>query len=73
MTYPTVPQGYRRLAADEVWTDGTDVIVLGLPPNADVEENGHNCDEMGCGQCHVLLKAEDVQVGFDFSALKVKP
>lgn len=75
MSEPTVPDSYRRLPVDEVWTDGTDVIVLGLPPRADDEENGHNCDEMGCGQCHVLLKchvllrADEIHAGFDFAAL----
>ena len=64
-----VPEGYRRLDAQEVWTNDKDVIVLGMPPREYDEENGHNCDEMGCGQCHVLLRAENVHGGFDFAAL----
>lgn len=36
------------------------VIVLGIP--ADEDENAmepnHNCDQMGCGQCHVLWRHE---------------
>ena len=70
MTYPSVPDGYRQLNAQEVWTDGTDVIVLGIPPHEDDEENGHNCDDMGCGQCHVLLRAENIHAGFNFAALR---
>ena len=70
MMYPSVPEGYRRLDAHEVWTNGSDLIVLGMPPRADDEENGHNCDEMGCAQCHVLARAWAPRLGFDFAALR---
>jgi hypothetical protein len=72
----STPEGYYRLNAQEVWTDGDDVIVLGIPPREYEEENGHNCDDMGCGQCHVILRAEGIHKGFDlttFSAGEEKP
>jgi hypothetical protein len=67
MSYPTVPDGYRRLDAQEVWTDGSDLVVLGQPP--DGEESGHDCDEMGCAQCHVLARTEHAYLGVAFAAL----
>ncbi len=47
-----VPEGYRKLRADEVWTDGHRLVILGLPPDEDEiedDELGHDCDQMGCG------------------------
>lgn len=36
----------------EVWRHGARVIVLGSPD----EDSDHNCDCMGCGQAHVLMR-----------------
>jgi hypothetical protein len=60
------------LPVTEVWVDGADVIILGEP---DSDDESHNCDEMGCGQCHVIargrltlgakLRADELAVGPD--------
>jgi hypothetical protein len=42
--------------------DGNSIIVLGQPPDApddaddDWYETAHNCDAMGCGWSHVLMR-----------------
>ena len=50
------PPGFRRLEADgevQVWVSDSAVVVIGWPlPDPD-----HNCDQMGCGFSHVLLRA----------------
>ena len=48
-----IPEGYRKLRAIEVWTNGDTLVVLGQPPDEDENdpeaEYGHDCDVMGCG------------------------
>lgn len=42
----------------EVWlTDKPEYIVLATPFETDNEED-HNCDQMGCGSCHVIWRSE---------------
>lgn len=36
----------------ECWTDGKWLIVPGYPE----AESDHNCDAMGCGQDHIILR-----------------
>lgn len=63
MTDDRVPTGWKRLDhVSEVWVspNGT-VAVLGSPPRDDEErpeEERHNCDAMGCGQSHVILRGK---------------
>lgn len=64
---------FRKLPVDEVWTNGSDVIVLGSPPGNNEEGSVHNCDGMGCGYCHVLLRGSIESIGFDFGALDPSP
>lgn len=67
----TTPPGFRRVLGVEVWlngqvytdveTDGKEVVVLGDPPDeSDSDEPLHNCDAMGCGWCHVILRIRDL-------------
>ena len=46
-----IPEGYRKLNAAAVYTNGEMLIVLGHPSDIEdeSEETGHNCDQMGCG------------------------
>jgi len=60
--------GYRQLAVDEVWTNGSDLVVLGTPPN-EPEERGHDCDAAGCGLFHVLVRGRVDMLGCSFDAL----
>lgn len=59
-------EGFRRLDAVEVWTDGDSLIVLGEPhdpdPLGDLDHpddypGAHNCDAMGCRMMHVIAHA----------------
>ena len=60
---------WKKLSVDEVWLDDDgNLIVLGDPPEAP-EDMGHNCDAMGCGWCHVLLRAEVENSGDLYAAL----
>jgi len=34
----------------ETWESKNEIVVLGSP----AEGSDHNCDAMGCGQCHVI-------------------
>jgi len=52
MSEPSVPPGYRSLNAKEVWINEKEVIILGIPGD------NHNCDYMGCGQCHVIIRGK---------------
>jgi hypothetical protein len=45
-----VPRG---AVVHEVLMTCTEVIVLGAPATDDED---HNCDALGCGQCHVLYR-----------------
>ena len=43
------------------YVDGDWLIIAGVPLDPDdvegwTEEDGHNCDQMGCGQDHVLYR-----------------
>lgn len=57
-----VPRGCVRVDVGEVYVDvgRQELVILGSP--ADGEESGlpedewHNCDAMGCGQSHVLVR-----------------
>jgi len=52
-----VPEGYHKLNATEVYTNGDTLVVLGVPDSENEdEETGHNCDQMGCGSIgpHVI-------------------
>ena len=50
--------GYTKLPSYEVWMkdDGLELIILGDPPQGG-DDYSHNCDQMGCGTCHVLARA----------------
>ena len=41
-----------------LFESGRQVVVLGAPPAEDEhhEEQQHNCDDMGCGQRHVVAR-----------------
>jgi len=39
----------------EVFSNGRDIVICGDPG----EEGDHNCDEMGCGWDHVLVRLSD--------------
>jgi len=57
-----VPEGYVKLRATEVWTNGERLVILGEPPDEDEysDEYGHDCDQMGCGSVgpHVIAIGE---------------
>ena len=61
---PNVPEGYVKLRAIEVWTNGERLVILGQPPDEDEvdpeSEYAHNCDAMGCGSFgpHVIAIGE---------------
>lgn len=61
---------WRKVPADEVWLDDDGkLIVLGDPPEMP-DELGHNCDAMGCGWCHVLVRAKsEIDSGDLYTAL----
>lgn len=51
------PKGSVKLESfgdGEIWLKDGWVIVLGQPQEGD----GHNCDQMGCGWNHVLVRAK---------------
>ena len=45
------------------WTElqcylrGNEIIISGQPPSNAYPETTHNCDAMGCGQAHILVRA----------------
>lgn len=43
-------------AGCEVWAGNGEVVILGQPDGEDEEEDGHNCDAMGCGTAHVVAR-----------------
>lgn len=54
-----MPEGFVKLSACEVWTDGSKLVIFGDPPDEDAFEDeamGHDCDLMGCGSVgpHVI-------------------
>lgn len=50
------PKGWVKVTA---YTNGERIVVEGSPMDDDGdEENGHNCDQMGCGFAHVLAIAD---------------
>lgn len=54
---PTIPDGYEPI---EAWTNGTEIVVLGAPPEEGTPEaDEHNCDAMGCSAFgpHVIHRA----------------
>lgn len=53
----STPEGFTKIPA-EVWTDGTEIVVLGDPRDIPADPDEHNCDEMGCGSCcsHVIAR-----------------
>ena len=53
-TNSTVLDGYKRLDVYEVFSDGARIVVLGRPDEA----SDHNCDRMGCGWDHVIVRAK---------------
>lgn len=65
---PRLPQWATVIASLE--TDGQDVVALGDPPDeeADPESRLHNCDQMGCGQQHVLARFGIAALLPDFTA-----
>ena len=64
---------FRKLPAYEVWTNGSDFIVLGDPPMQDDDsEEGHNCDQMGCGACHVIARGRIDILGLQFEKLEAR-
>jgi hypothetical protein len=66
---------FRKLDVSEVWTNGSDLVVLGSPPVAedDVDDLNHNCDLMGCGACHVLIRGRVDLLGLKFEDLPKEP
>ena len=49
---------------DAVWYKDGEIIITGRPCESHPElEHLHNCDEMGCGQLHVLAVAHVTQDG----------
>lgn len=58
MSNLTVPEGFRELPV-RVWTNGLQLIIEGDPPDEETDPVGahlHDCDQMGCGWCHVLAR-----------------
>jgi hypothetical protein len=51
----SMPAGFRVLRAT-VYTDGEHIVVTAHPHDVCEAEDWHNCDEMGCGWEHVLLR-----------------
>lgn len=49
------PTGYWELEALEVYTNGAEIVVIGVP-----DDKRHDCDMMGCGTIsnHVLAYAD---------------
>lgn len=49
------PKGYRPVLA---WVSDTHIVVEGTPPDEpdDGDDSPHNCDVMGCGLCHVVIR-----------------
>jgi hypothetical protein len=50
-----IPRGAKRV---EAYESATEIVVCGTPPD-DMhlpEDQRHNCDEMGCGQSHVIYR-----------------
>jgi hypothetical protein len=68
-----IPEGWSRVDGvtgylhggeiTSVYTNGRSVVILGDPD----EDGGHNCDQMECGQSHVLVRL------FDACALPAPP
>lgn len=51
----SMPAGFRVLRAT-VYTDGEHIVVTAHPHDVCDAEHWHNCDEMGCGWEHVVLR-----------------
>jgi len=56
-----IPDGFWKVPITEVYTDGFDIVFLGIPPTDELDDDdprAHNCDEMGCGSFgpHVLAR-----------------
>lgn len=49
-----LPKGFREVGT--AFTNGTELVILGEPPEDDPECLLHNCDEMGCGRNHVIYR-----------------
>ena len=43
-----IPEGYTPI---EAYENGEEIIILGTP-----EDESHNCDDMGCGTCHITYR-----------------
>jgi hypothetical protein len=50
-----LPEGFLPMAA---FTDGQEIVIEGDPPDeeSDAHCEYHNCDVMGCGLAHVILR-----------------
>ena len=62
---PYTPDGFVKVAKAEVFVNRKtgSLIILGEPPGEDRvedEETGHNCDAMGCGWDHVVIRGQVV-------------
>jgi len=55
----SMPAGFRVLRAT-VYTDGESIVVTAHPHDVCESEDWHNCDQMGCGWEHVLLRGRVV-------------
>ena len=51
-----LPDGFCKLPATEVYTNGDTIVILGIPDSENEDEESHNCDQMGCGSVgpHVI-------------------
>jgi len=51
-----IPKGYRAI---EAYSDGTRVVIPGVPATPEdgiPDDLRHNCDALGCGLDHVILR-----------------
>jgi hypothetical protein len=53
----------------EVVLSGDELVVIGTPDPDEDEEIGHNCDAMGCGQAHVVIRAKITHIDAALAAL----
>ncbi len=50
---PSEPDGYRLIGHPNIYSNGHEVIILGMP----AEDSDHNCDVMGCSSVdHVIYR-----------------
>ena len=49
----TLPHGRYDIVVKDA-----ELVILGDPMDAEDEEISHNCDAMGCGQEHVIVRAK---------------